>query len=126
MGPSSVFVVLITVVVLGSGAIEERTWDPFPSGNPLIRGATLGAIATPFSPTVGAGLGARHAPPAHITDEATPTRQLAQNDPRLYLVETAAQQHRRRWRGPLNAVGCAGCTAQGAWPISEARLNRSQ
>ena len=126
MATSSVFVVLITVVVLGSGVLEERTWDPFPPGTPLIRGATLEAIATPFSPTVRARLGATHLPPAHITDDAPLGRQLAQDDPRLYLVETAVQQHRRRWRGPLNAVGCAGCNAQGAWPISEARLNRSQ
>jgi hypothetical protein len=126
MGTSSVFVVLITVVVLGSGVLEERTWDPFPPGNPLIRAAVLEAIAAPFAPAVGAGLGATHLPPAHITEEATPTRQRDQDDPRLYLVETAVQQHRRRWRGPLNVVGCAGCNAQGAWPISEAQLNRSQ
>ena len=126
MGTSSVFVVLITVVVLGSGAIEERTWDPFPPGNPLTHAAARNEVATPFSPTVRTRLGATHLPPAHIAEDATRTRQLAQDDPRLYLVETAVQQHRRRWRGPLSLVGCAGCHAPGAWPISEARLNRSQ
>ena len=126
MGISSVIVVLITVVVLGSRAIEERTWDPFPPGNPLTHGATLEAIATPFSPTVRARLGAIHRPPAHITEDAPLGQRATWEDPRLYLVETAVQQHRRRWRGPLSALGCAGCNAQGAWPISEARLNRSQ
>jgi len=106
--------------------MQERASDPFLPGNPLTRGATLEAIATPFSPTVRTRLGATHLPPAHIAEDATRTRQLAQDDPRLYLVETAVQQHRRRWRGPLSVVGCAGCNVQGAWPISEARLNRSQ
>jgi hypothetical protein len=126
MAISSICIVLITVVVLGSGAIEERTWALFPPGNRLIRGATPEAIVTPFSPTVGAGMVAIHRPPAHIAEDAAPPRRPAQDDPRLYLVETAVQQHRRRWRGPLSVVGCAGCNVQGAWPISEARLNRSQ
>jgi hypothetical protein len=116
----------MTVVVLGGTAMQERAWDPFPPGNRLIRGATPEAFATPFTPTVGTRLGASHAPPAYITEDAMPPRRPAQDDPRLYLVETAVQQHRRRWRGPLNAVGCAGCNAPGAWPISDARLNRSQ
>ena len=106
--------------------MQERTWDPFPPGHPLIGGAARNEVATPFSPTVGAGLVATHRPPAHITEDAPLGRRPAWEDPRLYLVETAVQQHRRRWRGPLSVVGCAGCNVQGAWPISEARLNRSQ
>ena len=126
MATSSVFVVLITVVVLGSGVLEERTWDPFPPGNSLTHAAARNEVTTPFSPTVRARLGATHLPPAHITEDAPLGQRPGWEDPRLYLVETAVQQHRRRWRGPLSVVGCAGCDVQGAWPISEARLNRSQ
>ena len=79
MGTASAVIVVITVVVLGSGAIEERTWDPFPPGNPLTYAAARNEVATPFSPAVPARLGATHLPPAPITDEATPTR----NSPRM-------------------------------------------
>jgi hypothetical protein len=126
MATPSVVIVLMTVVVVGSGAIEERAWDPFPPGNLLTHGATREEVATPFSPTVGAGLVASHAPPAHVTEDATPGRQPAWEDPRLYLLETAVQLHHPGWHGRLSAVGCAGCDIGSAWPISEARLNRSQ
>ena len=126
MATPSIVIVLITVIVLGSGAVEERVRDSFPPGNFRTHGAAREEVATPFSSTVSTGLVASHAPPAHITQDATPGRRPAGEDPRLYLLETAVQVHRRRWRGRLSTVGCVGCDVQGAWPISEARLNRSQ
>jgi hypothetical protein len=92
----------------------------------LVTNVGASGIATPLPPQHPLSRRSEpESPQVQIEEEAVIPKVSDWVDPRLYLLDTAAQQHRPGSLGPSHYLGCQECTA--TMPgMSEARLAHSQ
>jgi hypothetical protein len=117
-------VVIITAALLGIGGVTGGAQPGHsPSGVDDPGAIPLHDVVPHLTHTI-PDPGSRSRPPP-TTRETPASRQWA-DDPRVELLQAAAQAHRSGSSGLLNVVGCADCPTLGARGMSEARLAHSQ
>jgi hypothetical protein len=118
-------VIILAATVLSIGVLAESAEPGRSSSGADDRGAGHQRDIWQRPPMASLGPGPRsRAPPA--TTRASLAGRYGTDDPRVYLLQAAAQAHRSGSLGLLSTVGCADCPTLGVRGMSDARLDHAQ
>ena len=117
-------VILTALLVLSEGATQKGSLAP---GEKFVTTVEASGIATPWwSRDPHFWRSSPELPPIPPVEPRAFPDLPNRDDPRTFLLDTAAQQHRPGLPGLANYLGCLDCGSTGTRGISEARLAHAQ